>query len=327
MSFKNPWENMSVGSEKLVNHQSKFDIYWGVEYNGDLALYINLKEIYNLPKQNFDLKDIDIKFFNDSKQAKYYCVFILKQKSEWELFYRLCEDLIGISYNSKDEKQLVMKLQNRLIRWQELFKKDQKNKLTVEKQMGLFSELSFLLSYVIPKIGIKSALMAWVGHDGDKQDFVFENSVVEVKSYSTTKGEKIIISSKEQLFSNKQSLYLATYSLSKSTKGKKISNLIDDVRNIMTYENQEELMVSFDKQLWEAGYSSLIYKDEDLISFNLDDVKFYIINGNFPRLTPQGIPSEIIALQYKIDMSNLSNYLIDYVDMEIGECDNASKFK
>ncbi|WP_215113358.1 PD-(D/E)XK motif protein [Exiguobacterium sp. s63] len=323
-SIKNPWDEMNRGSEKLVNPNSNYDFFWGVEYNGDYALYVSLNEIYDFPKQSIDLKDIDIKFYNDNGTSKYQCVFVLKQKSEWELFYRLCEDLIAVSFNSKDEKQLIIRLQSRLKRWHELFKKGNKNKLTVETQMGLFAELFFLKQYLLPELGSEDSLRSWVGQDGDKQDFVFEKSVIEIKSYVTTKGEKITISSKDQLFSNKKFLYLGTFSLSQTANGKKVSDLINVIKNFIRDEGKVELIEEFDKKLWEIGYSPLIYKDEDLISFNLDAIKFYEIKEDFPRLLPQDIPSEIVSLQYKIDMTSLTDYLIEFVDMTVGGPTNVS---
>ena len=123
----------------------------------------------------------------------------LNHNKDWNIFLILCRDLIEVAKKCETDQKMIRATQLRLQRWQQLLKSEFRKEFPIEKQMGLFSELLCLRDLIIPKLGVASAIKSWVGPDYDKQDFLLDTLAIEVKSYKTSKGELINISSKEQL--------------------------------------------------------------------------------------------------------------------------------
>ncbi len=146
---------------------------------------------------------------------------ILNDHDDWELFKILCDDLTAAAVQCGADEEIIDAAEIRLRRWHLLLKREIRRELTVEVQMGLFSELLCLRDLVAPMTGIKQAADSWVGPLSDKQDFLLENSAAEVKSYRTSRGPVVEISSVQQLNSEKESLFLITYS-KYMTKGYKV---------------------------------------------------------------------------------------------------------
>ncbi|MCR8657810.1 PD-(D/E)XK motif protein [Paenibacillus endoradicis] len=315
MISSNPWENINAGAEKLVDSKLKYDFFWGVEKNGDYALYINIDKEENTPNQLLNLQDIEIKVFNYDISSYYQWVIILKKKEDWQIFKRLCEDLISVARETKNEKSMVIQVQNRINRWKSLLAQNKNIVFSVEKQMGLITELKFLHDIVATKLSIAKAIQSWVGADADKQDFLLDKSVVEVKSYRTSQGEKVTISSKEQLWTEKEHLYLVTYALTKSESGESVETIANRIKQQLTVNREDELIEIFETKLWSYGYSSLIFKEEQLDSYIVDNTNYYNIIDGFPRITSMQVANEIISLNYKIDLTACKNYQISIEEL------------
>lgn len=312
----NPWENIQPNSERLIETNSnKYDFYWGVENNGDYAFYIPISSQENLPLTNISIKNLEIVVFDSPTPENYLWVIILKTKSQWSIFKKLCEDLCSVGETAINEKSLILQLQHRLKRWQELLSK-KLDAFPLIKQMGLFSELQCLLNLIAPRIGVVTAISAWVGSDYDKQDFLLTTSALEVKSYRTSKGEVVTISSKEQLYTEKQSLYLATYALTRDDeKGENIQVLVDLIKEELNILNDWSALDLFENKLMDYGYEPLLIKENELFNFIIDKVHLYKIEQDFPRIIPSQITAEIKSLNYSLDLSTCHSFLIKKEDL------------
>ena len=298
---ENPWEEISYDSQRRANMNQ--NIFWVKESKGDYGICIEIEDEIDVQINEYELKDIEIFKGVHSLKGTLQWYLMLRNKEEWQIFKVLCEDLIHIASKAKSEKKMVSTIEIRLHRWQNLLKKKLYVSLPLEIQMGLYSELDCLKNIIAPKTGLSIAVQNWVGPEYDKQDFLLDNSAIEVKSYGTSKGEKIDISSKEQLTSEKKNLYLITYALTKSENGKSIFNIVNDIKEKLEENGDRYLIDMFDFKLLEYGYSPIIHKSDHLVSFIVDKVKFFKIDNEFPRLIPSEIPAEIITVRYQINMS------------------------
>lgn len=313
MTKENPWEEIAYGTQRraLMEH----NIFWIKESKGDYGICIEIQNEKGVRVGELDLKDIEV-FEKISKDVfKWYLV--LRNKEEWQIFKVLCNDLMEAATSAKTEKAMLSIMEVRLKRWQNLLKKSRNLNLSTEVQMGLYSELECLKSIVALQIGIKAAIQNWVGPDSGRQDFLLDNSALEVKSYRTSKGEKITISSKDQLTSEKENLYLVTYALTKSDNGKSIEDEAKEIKQLLNETGEQQLIDLLDMKLLDYGYSPLIHKPNMLDSFIVDKIKHYIIDEQFPRLTSHQIPAEIITVRYQIDMSLCSEWEIKLENMLI----------
>lgn len=311
-----PWSNMTAGSERLIKNKNNFKIYWGVERNGDFALYFrvekNEKKLFN----NINIEKIEIGMFEDNIPENYIWVIVLKDKVFKDMFKTLCFDLCIAANLASDEKTMLSLIQSRLFKWQKLLEK-RSDSFTLIKQMGLYSELNTLLKLIYPKKGMKKSINSWGGSEFDKQDFTFENTVIEVKSHKSSKGFKVMISSKEQLFTPKENLYLISYALTVNDSGKTVKDLIQEIELYLKEDYQTS--VEFKKKIMSYGYfnDSKSNKDFDLYKFKVDAINFYEVKEDFPRIIPKDLLPGVESVNYTIDLSSCSNFEINQYGMKI----------
>lgn len=307
----NPWSKIESGAQIMVPDTNGFDVYWSVEKDGKYSISIHVKD-KRIKDLGYKLKGMKIDIFFTRNQG-FQWVLILENRHAWEIFYRLCEDLISVTADAKNEIDLIQRMHNRLKRWQELLAKEYPRKLSLPLQMGLFSELDYLYNHLAPIMTLEKAVDAWVGSENDKQDFITDAAAVEVKSYRTTKGKFVSISSAQQLVSEKDNLYMATYALTTSDNGDNINTLYSRIK-----ENISDYMVSsFEEKVFNVGYSPFIHGEEDLANFIIDNKEFYHVNEDFPKLMPEEIDEGIVSVNYQVDLAKCGGSLISEDKMNI----------
>ena len=177
------------------------------------------------------------------------------------------------------------------------------------KQMGLFGELLCLRDIVMPKYGIEQAVVSWVGADFDKQDFLLDEAVLEVKSYKTSKGQVAHISSVNQLISEKLPLFLVTYSLTQTNNGESIKDITMSIQTHLT-SMPNEVKNAFEDKLLEYGYMANL-NDEILHKFIVDKNKVFKTSGDFPKIFPAQIKHGITDVKYSIDLAKCAEHEIN----------------
>ncbi|MBW4874383.1 MAG: PD-(D/E)XK motif protein, partial [Paeniclostridium sp.] len=231
----NPWIDMDINSQRRVDKNLNYDFFWMLDIEGKYGFFIDSRNILEDDKTDISLKGISIKKVSiDTNISRLY--LILNDNDDYEIFLTLCQDLINTANKYDNKQEIIVEIENRLKRWQHLLKNNNYSGLTIERQMGLFSELIFLKNKIASEVGITDAIISWVGPDFDKQDFSIESATIEVKSYKTTKGEIIYISSLQQLQSPKLPLYLVAYGLTISERGLSILDIIESIEKQISDE-------------------------------------------------------------------------------------------
>ena len=302
----NPWIDMSVNSQRRVDININYDFFWIVDIEGRYGFCIESKSILE-DSSYINLKGITIKKVNSDDNSRLY--LILNQNEDYEIFIILCQDLINTANKYDNSEKIIIEIENRLIRWQQLLKNNYYKGLNIERQMGLFSELIFLKNRIANEIGMKEAILSWVGAEFDKQDFLIEQAVIEVKSYKTTKGEIVHISSIDQLQSPKEPLYLATYALTKTERGLSVLDIIESIKGQIEDEITLEI---FELKLFEYGYICGLQDKNKLYKFVIDKESIYEVNDLFPRIQRRDIAKEIISVKYAIDLKECKNFEVDF---------------
>jgi len=304
----NPWKGLSHLERIRVDNKDRVaECYWFSDANGKYGYLVETSKVDIDINSTVNLTGVQVSV--SSSQGVSRLILTLDLKEDWEIFLSLCRDLIDASDNITTIDSFIASIQQRLIRWQSLLKTSKGLEMSRAIQMGMFTELSFLIGSLIPKIGVKQSIISWVGPDSDKQDFLLENSVVEVKSYRTSKGQKISISSIDQLFSEKDPLYLATYALSTGEGGESVSDLINLIESMIA-PGEEALFDLLGNKLSSYGYvpespSSM------LLQFVIDSENFYLVSELFPKIIPSSVPKAIASIRYSVDLSECKEFLID----------------
>lgn len=307
----NPWSDIQKNSERLVSNTHGYQVYWTVESDGNYSLSVKVKDP-SIQELNINLKDMKIEMYAPVG-GHYQWVLVLERKDSWEIFKKLCDDLISVTADCTNEADLIKRMQNRLKRWQSLLAKQNLPALSLEVQMGLFAELDYLSQHLGTKLTLEEAIDAWVGSDRDKQDFVTKKSAVEIKSYSTTKGKYVKISSAGQLVTEKENLYLATYALTQNKDGDNIYDLYKQIKDSVSGDYD----FIFEEKVLSVGYSPLLYKTEQLINFIIDNKEYYHVTQEFPKIAPVEVDDAIVSIVYQVDLNQCEELKIKEVTMEI----------
>lgn len=188
-----PWHEMPPNSQRRVSEINVHGLFWLKDMSGRYGFYVKLN-FSNHKTQSYanDLKGISITRRNTNEKSE--LILFLEHPDEYlDIFYALCKDLADVVSKEKNEACLIDIIEQRIIKWHQFLKLRNRHEFGLETQMGLFGELQCMIEFVIPKVGIKDAIFAWVGPDFDKQDFLLSDKVLEVKTYRTSKAPIINI--------------------------------------------------------------------------------------------------------------------------------------
>lgn len=226
---------------------------------------------------------------------------LLDDKYE-EMFLHLCWDMVTYSNTSNAMQRLI----NRYIRWQKLLQRKDAGIMSPAQQKGLLGEL-LCLEDVIQSHGVDDAINAWQGPDGCDQDFVFDNTWIEVKAV-TLAAKDVRISSLEQLNQDQDGV-LRVYTLEKSPEGKYRHNLVRQIEKVKAQlEASDTLSDLFEMKLYKYGYRQKD-KDEYLKTwYRLNKICEYYVTADFPKLTRANVPNAVTECSYNLSFTALAPY-------------------
>jgi energy-converting hydrogenase A subunit M len=307
-NIESPWSNMEKSSQRRIDFNTSHNLFWITDLHGNYGFCIQAEGIVINSDNKINLKGISVIKRNSNKD--YVELFlILNKKEDWQIFLSLCEDLISVTKKYDTDEKMISAVEIRLRRWQQLLKQNRNQEFTIEKQMGLFSELKCLKDVVALNDGIKQAIISWVGPEFDRQDFLMENAAIEVKSHRTSKGEIVQISSLHQLHSEKEPLFLISYALTSSENGLSVEDVSRSIRELLKSESNE-IIDLFEDKLIQYGYIPEIIK-EPLQKFIVDKHKVFYISNSFPKIFPKDIKSQITSVKYSIDLSRCHEFEVE----------------
>lgn len=307
--MNNPWAKMQNSTHRRVANVA-YDMFYMVDLQGKYAFHIHTDFVYKNPK-TLRLKGMLVQKQVGDLGTDFFIA--LKNNDEWSIFARLCDDLIGIVKNEQcTEENLLEIIENRLENWREFLLSYRDIDFSLIKQMGLFSELLCLKEIIAKQIGYENAISHWVGADFHKQDFVFDDEALEVKSYTSSKGAIVEISSVEQLYSEKSKFYLIAYGLSISSNGQTCEDIILYIDRQL--QHLPEIKRLFHKKLLEYGYIN--GTENEKYSFIVDNVMIFSINEKFPKITPLNIASAIQKVKYSLNLLQCEEFRIEEINLQ-----------
>ncbi len=301
----NPWQDMPESTQRRVKSDTPHSLFWITDLEGKFGFLLQSKELFDDVKLPANLNGIELLKRNSAYNVG-ELFLVLSDKEDWQIFYVLCEDLISITDNYDNDRAMISAVEVRLKRWQQLLKQDRNKAMNLNRQMGLFSELLCLRDIILPKYGIEQAIVSWVGADFDKQDFLLDNAIIEVKSYKTSKGQTAHISSIKQLISDKVPLFLLTYGLTQTENGESIADIVRNINDYLKNESNE-IKSKFEGKLLEYGYIPEIIKTP-FYKFIVDKNRVFLTSGEFPKIQPHYIKQGITEVKYAIDLLECADY-------------------
>ncbi|MEH7126210.1 PD-(D/E)XK motif protein [Bacillus sp. JJ1773] len=307
--MNNPWLQLDRLSRIRVKETIKYNAFWIVDAFNQYGLMMQCDEDFIQPIREIKLNGMQIQLDQSSSPNK--LILLLKESKDWEIFLILCNDLINVM--KEHNENIIVNVMKRVERWQKLLRKSSFKIMSKEEQMGLYSELKILRDYIIPAYGYSVGIHGWVGALGDKQDFLLKNFAIEVKSFRMTSGNRVWISSKEQLNSEKNPLYLFSCALNEAGSGETIADLVKSIKEKI--EN-ESLSNEFTEKVEEYGYFPEI-PQESLSKFLLEQVIGYEVRDGFPKIASEHVSHLIPNIKYNIDLSGCTNFKVNITDILI----------
>ncbi len=114
--IQNPWENMETSTQRRVDIETLRDFFWMTDLEGNYGFYIKRNEVfedeYNLKKlRGFSI----LKRNSDENRGELF--LIAHQKTNWQIFYAICQDLILVSHNCETDEEMTQIFEDRLEQW------------------------------------------------------------------------------------------------------------------------------------------------------------------------------------------------------------------
>ena len=306
MQMINPWENISFGSQRRIESKSRFNYFWITDTSRHYGLFIQTG--YDLPPTLNTLRLKGITLRNQNTDGKGELFLIINSNTEWELFLKICMDLIRSSETAAGEEQMINAVYSRLKKWQSFLKQGASTSLSLIEQMGLYTELDCLLNHILPSNGAEQTVTSWTGADFDKQDFSLSEKLVEVKSYASSKGASVYISSMHQLDNSKKMLYLLVYGLTVTSSGFSLTDLVTQIENNLAL-NQDALE-QFQEKMAMRGYIPGA-TDPPFHKFQIDRQIAFQVRDDFPKILSTDVPAEVSSVNYILDILKCMNFNVE----------------
>ncbi|WP_311214490.1 MULTISPECIES: PD-(D/E)XK motif protein [unclassified Arthrobacter] len=201
-----------------------------------------------------------------------------------------------------------------LNRWRNLFEDDRGAVLGPAQLAGLLAELTFLGDLV--EVHGPATISAWKGPEGNRHDFAFKGSSVEVKATTNHNNLVVTIHGGRQLSGpDSGDLYLRAFQLEPSPNGTSVPEKIDQLIELGVSRN-ELLMALRGVNYYDAD--SLAYVET---RFVLLTGKTYLVDSCFPRITaetvfPEGTIERLSNISYSIDLGQLKHIDLDVRKLE-----------
>lgn len=292
---------------------SKCDAFLGIKYPENCRLLILKVPILNGKSFIFKYEFKGLKFEKtyDPDDKNYILLnLVLTDSHLKDIFNSLVIDILENILNESDIKIILRAYTNRLIKWQSLFDKYNKDGLTNEEQRGLFGELFFLREFLKNSPDFSKVINTWVGPQKELQDFQSGSWAVEVKTTHGNNHQKIHINSERQLdTSNLENLFLYHLSLDvMQYSGETLNQIINSLRKLLDTDAIASSV--FNSKLFESGYFDKHISYYESKGYFIRQNIFYKVENGFPRIVEKDINFGVGDVKYSIIVSNCRDYIL-----------------
>lgn len=237
---------------------------------------------------------------------------VLLESANRQLFRALCSTLLEATSGlaSKSASTVLPIMVEQLFRWQDMLARRKSEIMSPENVQGLVGELMFLRDELMSRVGPGAAIATWRGPYGDEQDFVLNNTVIEIKSTVSTADRRICISSEDQLDTISGPIVVSREILSVGVGAGALSlnDLVDQVQSLIPNEDLGAGDL-FQRGLLAVGYERR--SEYDAPAWSHVERKAYEVRDDFPRIVRSELRAGVEKVQYWITTEACLPYAID----------------
>jgi hypothetical protein len=238
---------------------------------------------------------------------------------QWRnVFAVLVDDVLNELSRCESDGSIVRELLTRLRVWQVFMRRHGPSELTVESQIGLVGELFLLRDTILGKQPAQTAIAGWVGPADAAQDFLLPGVAIELKSSTVSHTDEVHISSLDQLDAEAIPMALVLCCMllwAADPNGSTLPELANDLRVRISEENSAARSL-LDARLFEAGYLDAqadLYRHR---KYSVREISFYLVSGDFPRLTRREVRAGVIACSYDIRLSDSESFKLSLAEVD-----------
>lgn len=241
-------------------------------------------------------------------RLEYELQLVLTADELREVFNPLVTDVADTVRDAPGAATALTAAVDRFERWQKLLRAVGRDGLGPEARRGLAGELLVLRDYVLPHVDPAEAVGSWTGPSGANQDFQLAGVAIEAKSSTAKRPRNIRIASERQLDAAGTPALLLTLLLLDERRGgtgESLNRLVDRIRERLT---SSVVRAEFDGRLIQAGYLPGHRELYDEPRYTIRDLRFWHVQGDFPRLTEAALPEGVGDCIYHVSTSGLDQY-------------------
>lgn len=233
--------------------------------------------------------------------------FALLRNEQESVFAILCSDIIEHSRSASNEEAALKLVISRYKQWSRLLESQRSGLMDENSRKGLLGELLFLQRRIEESHSALTAIQGWVGANGADQDFIYEDGWYEVKSVGAS-ASSVAISSLEQLDCAGEG-ELVIMRIDKSAPDKagalSLNSAVKQISSKLT--DALDALDLFRSKLSAYGYIDLQEYSEQ--KYYCSGSQRYGVNGTFPRLIRQNVPTQVESLCYELSLPSLADWL------------------
>lgn len=253
----------------------------------------------------------------DSKGFIYSCeknVLKIEESGQGatSVFLIFLADILNCDESS--ETNYLKEINSKIHLWKEFFQNSEEKYLSQNEIIGLYGELLFIEKLLDSNISF--AFSMWKGPESGRNDFVFNNLLIEVKSTTTKNPVKFKVSGERQLTEIAgTSVYISLYEIVLANGGETLSKIIQRIKNKLDIAEG----FNFLKKLALVGF-----KEEDDFFYKKIEMRvisnsFFEVRPNFPHISYGKVPMGIVDVSYSVlkdsckDFEISSNQLMETI--------------
>jgi hypothetical protein len=247
-----------------------------------------------------------------------WIVLGLKSEQFGETFAVLAEDVASHVAAAADARAGVRALLGRLRTWQEFLRRHDLEAMSEQEQTGLFAELDFLETFVLPRLAAAEALTAWKSPEEGLHDFRLPDGAVEVKGTTRVPPDRFSVPCLAQLDETAVGrLVLMHTSLAEGGEAAlSLPDLVERIRGRLAAE-QPAAAMRFTELLASRGYLDVHTASYAARRLRIVERQAFRVESGFPRLRPRDVLGGIIECSYEVALAECAPFRLSDLERAI----------
>jgi hypothetical protein len=243
-------------------------------------------------------------------------VLALADEAFRDIFSVLVDDIAAHVGAAATARAAIEQFLSRFARWQAFLERYGPYGLSESAQRGLFGELWFLRSWLLPIFGL-GAVGAWMGPKMAPQDFHLPGLAIEVKTTTSKQHQKLRVSGERQLEIS-TALRIIIFHLSLDAHrdtGLSLVELVAEIRALLATAPLS--LTTFNEGLLGVGYLDVHTSLYSRTGYIERERHFFEVRGDFPRIIGADLRAGVGDVFYSISVAECLHYEVADADVRL----------